>query len=148
MEDHGGRLAACGTGEPTGAPSTRPTARPTTRPTRRPTNSPTTRPRKEHEERLAPEPTYTYLGCYKDKKGDRSFSYEAQNRGASTSDCALLCRSHAYFLRQFKGQCFCGSSRYDKHGTSGKCKCDSSNVGSYIGCAYQYTVKEVVEPPK
>jgi len=96
------------------------------------------------QEKQAQDPTYTYRGCYKDKKNDRSFFYEAQRWGASTSDCALLCRSYAYFLRQSKGRCFCGSGRYDKHGTSSKCKCGSSNVGNDLWCAYEYAVEDVV----
>jgi len=83
--------------------------------------------------------SYEYLGCYKDKKRDRIFSVEAEDRGATMEECAALCKGHRYFFRQYKGQCFCGDDGdYKRHGESSRCKCDTGNVGSYIGCLYVF----------
>mmetsp|Transcript_36199 Transcript_36199/g.71256 ORF Transcript_36199/g.71256 Transcript_36199/m.71256 type:complete len:196 (+) Transcript_36199:113-700(+) len=87
---------------------------------------------------------YNYIGCYEDKKDDRVFSNEVQRRDATTDECGSLCWSSKYFMRQFKGQCFCGDAgdaRYDRHGSSKDCDCDGENVGSYRGCVYEYVTR-------
>mmetsp|Transcript_37260 Transcript_37260/g.73151 ORF Transcript_37260/g.73151 Transcript_37260/m.73151 type:complete len:448 (+) Transcript_37260:291-1634(+) len=104
-----------------------PVGTPTSKPTRVPTSKPT----------AAPTGTYKYLGCYNDKKKDRMFSNEAQHREASVEECSVLCEGYKFFLRQYKGQCFCGNStEYARHGSSSLCDCHGVNVGSYKGCVY------------
>eukprot|EP00588_Corethron_pennatum_P035636 CAMPEP_0194345600 /NCGR_PEP_ID=MMETSP0171-20130528/104949_1 /TAXON_ID=218684 /ORGANISM="Corethron pennatum, Strain L29A3" /LENGTH=783 /DNA_ID=CAMNT_0039112609 /DNA_START=54 /DNA_END=2405 /DNA_ORIENTATION=- len=101
-----------------------------TPPVKAPVAVPTTAP-------VATPSSYTYAGCYKDKKGSRMFSSEAQSRDASTEKCAKLCEGYRYFARQFKGQCFCGDQDdYGRHGSSGRCNCEGSNVGKYVACVY------------
>eukprot|EP00588_Corethron_pennatum_P035952 CAMPEP_0194345450 /NCGR_PEP_ID=MMETSP0171-20130528/104860_1 /TAXON_ID=218684 /ORGANISM="Corethron pennatum, Strain L29A3" /LENGTH=731 /DNA_ID=CAMNT_0039112427 /DNA_START=449 /DNA_END=2647 /DNA_ORIENTATION=- len=83
---------------------------------------------------------YAYLGCYADAKGARALPHEIRDRGASLAECAGLCRAagRRYFLREYRGQCFCGDGGYDRHGTSDGCRdCAGDNVGSYVGCAYE-----------
>jgi len=112
---------------PVVSPLMSPVASPSKAPTSSPINSPTSSPS-----------SYEYKGCYKDNKSNRMFSKMAQRRGATTIECANLCKGYKYFSRQSKGQCFCGNSdNFDKHGSSSSCKCNSSNVGSYSACVYE-----------
>jgi len=93
-----------------------------------------------------PAPTYNYIGCFKDKKYKRVFPDKAQNRGATVEDCAALCKEYGYFLREFKGMCFCGDGGYDFYGRSTKCDCEAKNVGKNVGCVYRYRKAPVVDP--
>jgi len=107
-----------------------PVATPTTQPTSVPTKTPTA-------VTASPIGTYSYLGCFHDKKKDRMFSHEAENRGVSVDECAVLCAGYNFFSRQYKGQCFCGdSTAFARHGYSDRCDCHGENVGSYTGCVY------------
>jgi len=95
----------------------------------------------------SPDVEYKYIGCYRDKSNDRVFSNMVQRRDTTTELCASLCGNFNYFLRQFKGQCFCGDDGYDKHGPSTECDCGGENVGSSVGCVYEYVTRPVTDRP-
>eukprot|EP00588_Corethron_pennatum_P005220 CAMPEP_0194299520 /NCGR_PEP_ID=MMETSP0169-20130528/60765_1 /TAXON_ID=218684 /ORGANISM="Corethron pennatum, Strain L29A3" /LENGTH=423 /DNA_ID=CAMNT_0039049623 /DNA_START=11 /DNA_END=1279 /DNA_ORIENTATION=- len=48
-------------------------------------------------------PSYEYLGCYTDKKRDRIFSVEAEDRGATMEECATLAKDTDIFSDNTRG---------------------------------------------
>jgi len=78
------------------------------------------------------------LGCFKDDTNARDLVV-LKGAHMKREECALACADYAYFGRQWKGECFCGSS-YGKHGglPSSACRCDEENVGGNRNCVYGY----------
>eukprot|EP00587_Corethron_hystrix_P005031 CAMPEP_0113301580 /NCGR_PEP_ID=MMETSP0010_2-20120614/2751_1 /TAXON_ID=216773 ORGANISM="Corethron hystrix, Strain 308" /NCGR_SAMPLE_ID=MMETSP0010_2 /ASSEMBLY_ACC=CAM_ASM_000155 /LENGTH=482 /DNA_ID=CAMNT_0000155229 /DNA_START=355 /DNA_END=1803 /DNA_ORIENTATION=- /assembly_acc=CAM_ASM_000155 len=80
-----------------------------------------------------------YLGCYKDR-GNRALPTYMGNR-KTTPECANLCSGFTYFALQWKGECWCGNSGYDRYGTTGGCSCNAADTGGNVGgwkqCVYK-----------
>ena len=86
-------------------------------------------------------PSAPYLGCYKDKNRDRAMPYQVKGRNHSARDCQEECtkKGYAYFAREWRGQCFCGSTTsYSDHGPASDCDCCGSNVGANKMCVWDY----------
>ena len=86
-------------------------------------------------------PSAPYLGCYKDKNRDRAMPYQVKGRNHSARDCQEECtkKGYAYFAREWRGQCFCGSTMsYSDHGSASDCDCCGSNVGANKMCVWDY----------
>eukprot|EP00560_Eucampia_antarctica_P004756 CAMPEP_0197840358 /NCGR_PEP_ID=MMETSP1437-20131217/45560_1 /TAXON_ID=49252 ORGANISM="Eucampia antarctica, Strain CCMP1452" /NCGR_SAMPLE_ID=MMETSP1437 /ASSEMBLY_ACC=CAM_ASM_001096 /LENGTH=716 /DNA_ID=CAMNT_0043449961 /DNA_START=30 /DNA_END=2180 /DNA_ORIENTATION=- len=133
---------------PTSAPTTsalptmdNPSASPTSVPTIsalptmvNPSSSPSSAPSKLPVSALQP----TYLGCFRDTS-DRALPVKITG-SLSVNQCTSTCYSlgYKYAGRQYKGECYCGNSGYNKHGASNSCNaCDSANVGAYKSCVYE-----------
>lgn len=92
---------------------------------------------------------YTYLGCYKDRKGDRALPKRIDGK-LSVDQCNNACTSlnYKYSARQYQGQCWCGNGDYSKHGERDSCgDCDGPNVGGYLSCVYVGTHIGTPSPP-
>lgn len=86
-----------------------------------------------------------YVGCYKNKNNNRSFSKEIfgrKSRGHSTKDCESKCESkgYSYFAREHLGQCFCSNNAdgdHAQHGIADDCDCCGDNVGAHNMCVWK-----------
>jgi len=82
--------------------------------------------------------SFEHVGCFMDRIGDRDL---IMRKGAlmKREECALACADFAYFGRQWKGECFCGTA-YGKHGElpASACACDADDIGVNRNCVYRY----------
>ena len=66
--------------------------------------------------------TYSYVGCYVDRKEKRDLNGLTfkESRRTSIANCATNCKGFNYFGLQNGGECFCGD-KYGQYGLSDKC---------------------------
>ena len=92
---------------------------------------------------------YNYLGCFRDDF-DRALPNHIQGYFDTANDCNIACyyAGFKYSGRQYVGECWCGNSGYDKHGSSDMCNdCDSANVGGFVNCVYEAVAESSVPTP-
>ena len=90
--------------------------------------------------------SFNYLGCFKDDF-DRALPNHIPGYFDTANDCSIACydAGFKYSGRQFTGECWCGNSGYDKHGSSDMCNdCDSANVGGFLSCVYEAAAESPV----
>ena len=84
---------------------------------------------------------YNYIGCFWDDF-DRALPHRIDGYFHNACECNVACcdAGYKYSGRQFFGECYCGNSGYDKHGSSDMCNdCDAFNVGPWLSCVYEAT---------
>ena len=82
---------------------------------------------------------YKYVGCFWDDF-DRALPHRIDGYFHNTCECNVACcdAGFKYSGRQYFGECHCGNSGYDKHGSSDMCNdCDALNVGPWLSCVYE-----------
>jgi len=88
-----------------------------------------------------PQRDTNYIGCFRDKSNRALPVRKGMNM--SVRQCAHACRGYTYFGRQWKGECWCGNSGYDKHGEEPRgCDCDGRHVGNWRNCVYSHIQKK------
>jgi len=82
--------------------------------------------------------SFAYVGCFQDSLSDRALPFYA-GINLNIEECQCTCKNNGFMYAglQWWGECWCGDSDYDKHGSSDSCDCEGDNQGSYVSCVYK-----------